>query len=208
MPDDELPGGVPANEAPIPHRKLQDARELRAMAHPLRVRILDLLFVDGPLTATDLSERLGESPANCSWHLRQLAKYGYVEETGGGTGRQRPWRPVLESRSWGGAVDEGELAAAGTALSEMMFRREIDERRAYQARFGSEPAEWQDAAFSSQSLAWLTVEELTALSGEIYRLFVRHIDRITDPAKRPEGARPVRLVGWASPARSWQQDES
>src|SRR5690606_21557592 len=63
-------------------RKIRDARVLRAVAHPLRLGILDELLKDGPLTATELAERLGETPANCSWHLRQLARYGFIEEAG------------------------------------------------------------------------------------------------------------------------------
>jgi DNA-binding IclR family transcriptional regulator len=53
-----------------------------------------------PATATQLAERVGESPANCSWHLRQLARYGFVEEAGGGTGREGPWRPVPGVCTW------------------------------------------------------------------------------------------------------------
>src|SRR4030088_3589210 len=69
-----------------------DPRALRALAHPLRLRLLELLVLRGPMTATEAADLLGESPANCSFHLRTLAKYGYVEEAGGGRGRQRPWR--------------------------------------------------------------------------------------------------------------------
>ena len=82
-------------------RKLRDAEELRVLAHPVRMRLLQALYERGSATATELAEMIGESPANCSWHLRQLAKYGFVEETGGGTGRNRPWRAVSHAPALG-----------------------------------------------------------------------------------------------------------
>ncbi|HYZ52738.1 MAG TPA: helix-turn-helix domain-containing protein [Streptosporangiaceae bacterium] len=67
---------------------LTDPRALRALAHPIRVSLVGLLRREGPLTATQAGAMLGESPASCSFHLRQLAKYGLVEEAGGGRGRE------------------------------------------------------------------------------------------------------------------------
>ncbi|HWJ42006.1 MAG TPA: helix-turn-helix domain-containing protein, partial [Solirubrobacterales bacterium] len=67
---------------------LTDPRALRAMAHPTRLELIGLLRRGGPLTATRAARQIGESPASCSFHLRQLAKYGLVEEAGGGRGRE------------------------------------------------------------------------------------------------------------------------
>ena len=58
------------------------------MAHPVRLRLLAELADLGQATATELAERTGESPANCSWHLRQLARYGFIEEAESGAGRR------------------------------------------------------------------------------------------------------------------------
>ncbi|MCQ4042544.1 ArsR/SmtB family transcription factor [Streptantibioticus rubrisoli] len=72
-----------------------DARSLRGLAHPLRMRIFEMLSLDGPATATRLSERLGENTGTVSWHLRHLAEHGFIEEeTGRGTRRERWWRRV------------------------------------------------------------------------------------------------------------------
>src|SRR5579862_6474412 len=71
--------------------KLTDPKAMRALAHPVRMALLDLIAVAGTLTATQASEALGESPANCAFHLRTLAKYGFAREAGGGRGRERPW---------------------------------------------------------------------------------------------------------------------
>jgi len=71
---------------------VNDLLALRALTHPARQSLLRALAAAGSATATELAGQIGESPANCSWHLRQLARYGFVTEAGGGTGRQRPWR--------------------------------------------------------------------------------------------------------------------
>src|SRR5262245_16825908 len=71
---------------------LTDPKAMRALAHPLRWALLEALAQAGTLTATQASEMLNESPANCAFHLRTLAKYGFVQEAGGGRGRERPWR--------------------------------------------------------------------------------------------------------------------
>ena len=73
-------------------RRLRDPRALTAVAHPVRMGIIELLTIEGAMTATELADRLDESPANCSWHLRKLAEHDFIEEAPGGTGRQRPWQ--------------------------------------------------------------------------------------------------------------------
>src|SRR3984893_15394384 len=59
-----------------PVRRIRDANTLRGLAHPVRIQLLEELALVGPMTATELAARVGESAANCSWHLRQLARYG------------------------------------------------------------------------------------------------------------------------------------
>src|ERR1700722_12506800 len=89
MSDDPATAGRPVNRSA---KRLRDPRALRALAHPTRLSLVGLLRVEGPLTAARAAELLGESSASMSFHLRQLAKYGLVEEAGGGKGRERPWR--------------------------------------------------------------------------------------------------------------------
>src|SRR4051794_41982796 len=81
--------GAPAGEGDAAgsrtsYRRLSDPRELQALAHPVRIGIMELLTVGGPLTATELADRLDETPANCSWHLRKLAEHAFVDEAGAG----------------------------------------------------------------------------------------------------------------------------
>ena len=191
----EKPGGKP------PLRELRDPMALRAMAHPVRLNIMEELAASGPATATELSERIGESAANCSWHLRQLARYGFIEEAVGGTGRQRPWQLVVESTRIT-TFDAGpELAAAGDAAAALLQARAYEALREWFTRRRSEPRTWQEASFSSHSLMWLTAEELAEIEQEVLEIATRHAERAGDPSRRPTGARPVRFTAAAFPMR-------
>ena len=77
---------------------IKSVGELKALSHPLRLDLLEAVTIHRQLTATQAAEIVGESPANCSWHLRQLAKYGFLEEVPGTTGRQRPWHVGVRAR--------------------------------------------------------------------------------------------------------------
>src|SRR5580698_10256418 len=70
-------------------RQLTDSRTLRALTHRVRIALIEALLLGGAMTATEVGEQIGESSTTCSFHLRQLAKYGFVEEAGGGKGRSR-----------------------------------------------------------------------------------------------------------------------
>jgi DNA-binding transcriptional ArsR family regulator len=185
-----------------PTREITDPTMLRAMAHPLRLKLLNDLVINGPSTATELAERHQESPANCSWHLRQLAKFGLIEEAADlpTKGRNRPWRWVPMGSRWGDATDSPELNLAGDELVTQLMGYEFAERQAWEARKRHEPKDWFDASFAVQSITWMTAEELAAVSEGIRELLMRHIERLNDPSARPEGARPVRFIAWGNPA--------
>ncbi|MDO8152568.1 transcriptional regulator [Isoptericola sp. b408] len=181
---------------PFPVRKISDPRELRALAHPVRFAIIDLL-AEGPLTATQCAERLGETPANCSYHLRQLEKYGHVFRADGGHGRERPWRARDEGITW----DEDGPAgvAARVALDEAVDEFRFDAWRRFRRRRAAEPEPWRRAALSTDVVAWLTPAELERVTQGLYDLFAPYEERDADPAARPEGARAVRLFAYAYP---------
>ena len=101
-------------------RKLTDPRAMRAVAHPVRIALLEVLGTEGPLTATQAGELIGESPTTCSFHLRQLAKYGFIEEVAGVAGRKRPWRLVHTGMSFSDVSDDPETRLAATALTRVL----------------------------------------------------------------------------------------
>jgi DNA-binding transcriptional ArsR family regulator len=175
-----------------------DARAMRALAHPLRVALLELMRRDGEITATRAAELLGESPGNMSWHLQTLAKYGFVEETGEGRGRSRPWRLASEGQSFDTGVADPEVAAAGEALERTFSERTYEQLREWWSRRLSYPVKWRRASFMSNSITYLTAAELAGITDEVNAIYTRYTDR-TDPEKRPAGALPVRLYAHGHP---------
>ena len=185
---------------PYSQRTLSDPRTLRAVAHPVRLGIMEQLAVHGPMTATELAARLDETPSNCSWHLRKLAEHGFVEEAEGGTGRNRPWQSASQGVRWGDPDESPELARASEALSQMMIEREVARFASSRARSRGDTAPWQEASTSSQSMLWLTADELNEINLAVRDLLLSRIDRFEHPERRPEGARICAFVAWGVPA--------
>jgi predicted ArsR family transcriptional regulator len=174
-------------------RQINDAKTMRALSHPVRIALLEMLGFEGPMTATEVGERIGESPTTCSFHLRQLAKYGLVEEAGGGKGRARPWRMKTLDIAIRGHDPEAELAA--DVLSGMILERQRDRYRTWLDTKAAYPSEWRKAAGESDFVLYLTAEELKQLRDEVNELFRPHLqERDTDPSKRPPGSVPVEMV--------------
>jgi DNA-binding transcriptional regulator GbsR (MarR family) len=188
-----------ATSGSTPHRRLRDPRELNALAHPVRMGIIEHLSISGPLTATELAERLGESPANCSWHLRKLAEHGFVEEAEGGTGRKRPWQVPGIGFTWNDPDAGPEQAQAAEALSEVAMQRALDRLSEARRRQGEETPEWQSASAGSEYAAWVTAEELKAMNDDIDAVLRRHLDRLREPRLRPPGSRLCEFVAWGVP---------
>jgi DNA-binding transcriptional ArsR family regulator len=172
---------------------------MRALAHPVRIALLEALGREGQLTATAAAELLDESPGNMSWHLQTLAKYGYVEEAGGGKGRRRPWRIASVSNRFRTAGDDPEFDAAGEALESAFVERAYGRLREWWSRRPSYSPVWRDAAYVSDSLAYLTAEELAEIGEEIAALYGRYRDRVLDKKLRPSEAQPIQLVAFGHP---------
>jgi predicted transcriptional regulator len=181
-----------------PQLDVTDPKAMRALAHPVRLALLDLFTVNQTLTATQAGELLGESPANAAFHLRTLARYGFVEETGGGRGRQRPWRMVSQRVYLKWEQESPQAAVAAAALrrswSEHLFQRAqraLDVSRPM-------PKGWEEARQATQDLTHLTAGELRELGNEVLALMSRYSGR-NDPANRPEGTEPVELLFFGYP---------
>ena len=161
---------------------------------------MELLTVDGPLTATELADRLDESPANCSWHLRKLAEHAFVEEAGGGIGRQRPWRVRSIGLAWDDVDATPSELRAGRALEEMLLQRQVTRFQQARAQLLDDgERDWAEAATSTQYASWLTLDELDELNTEIRSVLERYAGRLTDAGTRPAGSRLCELVSWGAP---------
>jgi DNA-binding transcriptional ArsR family regulator len=179
--------------------KLTDPRALRALAHPMRLGLVGLLRHEGPHTATEAAERLGESPASCSFHLRQLAKYGFVEEAGGGRGRRRPWRATAMFTSWPAMSDDPQLAAASEHLTRVIAERYLENLALWLEAKPAEPREWQAADLFGDAGIYVTPEELRALGDAVQKLVTPYLERTTKAELRPDAARFVTFINLAFP---------
>jgi|SRR5579875_1909706 len=184
-------------------REITDARTLRALAHPLRLALIEILWRDEAVSAAQAGRELGEPQANCSFHLRQLAKFGIVEEVEGHRGRARPWRLSASGLRFGGVQDDPETALAWAALEKLLRGRQTGRYRAWLEGRSGYSARWRAAAFHVNHVAWLTPDELDEISVEVNDLLTRRgRERRGDPAQRPADALPVELVSFAYPTRS------
>lgn len=190
--------GAPAGTWDEP-LKLTDPKAMRALAHPVRMALLDLLGVAGTLTATQAGEILGESPANCAFHLRTLAKYGFAREAGGGRGRERPWTRTRRTISISSTQqDNPQSALAAGALGAVYFERWVERaRRVFGGR--ERLPGWERATQMNRSAAFLTAEEAEQVGREIQQIIDRYEPRERDESRRPAGAQPVELAVFVSP---------
>jgi DNA-binding transcriptional ArsR family regulator len=185
--------------------RLTDAKAMRALAHPVRMALLELLSYRETLTATAASEALGESPANCAFHLRTLAKYGFVREAGGGKGRERPWTLTSRSVTLTTQQSDPQAALAADELSRLWFERWVDRARRAHGSANLLPG-WEEASGWSNRHVFLTPDETARLRGDISRLLLRYEDRLADPSLRPEGALPVEWTVFAVPVAAGLPD--
>lgn len=182
-------------------RRVTDARTMRALAHPVRLALLEALAHAGTLTATQASELLGESPANCAFHLRTLARYGYVEEAGGGRGRERPWRRAHIGLQISSGQEDPQAASAAREVVDFWLDRLLGRARAELSRRPSWPPEWRGNAWvgAASDLLYLTPAEASELSAEFARMCERFDERLDHPERRPPEAVPIELIKLAYP---------
>ncbi|MET9344314.1 winged helix-turn-helix domain-containing protein [Nonomuraea sp. NPDC003804] len=177
---------------------ISDPRTLKVVAHPLRVRLLGLLRAEGPATASSLARTVGESSGSTSYHLRELAKYGFIEEDPSDDARERRWRARHRFTAWNTAelsdTPEGKEAVA------IMHLRQIESiaRSMEEFQEGEWPVEWVEAAGMGDRLARLTPEGVK-----------EYFERVADLQRELEarygaapGAEQVYLGTTAFPRRS------
>jgi DNA-binding transcriptional ArsR family regulator len=168
-----------------------DAHNLRGLAHPLRARMLTILRESGPATATMLAEQLGQSSAATSYHLRQLAAYGFVvDDERPASGRQRWWRSAHRSTYFDTTGDESEEAQLlGMEYLRGVVRAAAARMEAWVDAMPGLPSEWRDAGNISDYRMQLTPQQAVALIEELDRMGVAR--RADDSTPAEPGARRV-----------------
>jgi hypothetical protein len=180
--------------------RLSDPLALRGYAHPTRLALIGLLRSDGPQTATRAAGAIGESVASCSYHLRQLAKHGLVEQAEGGRGREKPWRATAMVTDLDPDASDPATAAAAQSLQLALAEQYFELLARWIRTQPAEPEQWREAAHFGDTLLHLTAAELRNLHEQIGQLVQPYASRNEDPAGRPPGCRPVLLLRLAFPA--------
>ncbi len=160
------------------HRVVRlSATQIRTLAHPLRVRLLGILRVDGPATATTLARLLDTNTGATSYHLRQLAEVGLVtEETDRGTARQRFWRAAHEASTWQPTDfdDDPDARAAADWIGSEQLRCLGEQAEKWFAARDTASRAWREAATMGDALLTLSPTRLRALNDEIWEVIVKY----------------------------------
>jgi DNA-binding transcriptional ArsR family regulator len=194
------------DETPVePAVQVTDVRALRALAHPIRNRLLGQLRLSGPATASRLGRAIGESSGSTSYHLRQLADYGFVEEVEGqGTARERWWRARHRMTSWQAAdliAQEG-----GPEVQEEMTRLQIDQHArvldAWHTQKESLGPDWAAVASLNDHAMRLRPDQARELADELDAVLDRWVTE--HPADQPaDGTELVVVLTDLVPLEEW-----
>ena len=198
----DVTAAEPAEDGPAPEAgtldnpfMITDPRAMRAMAHPARIAILQHLVTVGPSTATECADIAGLSPSACSYHLRALARHGFVEEDADSAadGRHRPWRSRGVAFSFSDDPDQPEaVKAAARLLSESVQARVEEVRHEYLDRQADYPPEWRSAACQHNDVLHVTPDELAEVQMRLRAVLSDY--RRLDTADRPPGSRRVHAI--------------
>ncbi|TGZ18669.1 transcriptional regulator [Streptomyces sp. S816] len=193
-------------------RRIQDMGTLKALAHPLRMRLYRALTLTGTATASQLAEQVDEAVSLASYHLRKLAEHGLIEaaEPGSGDGRERWWRPASDGVRIRDEDfrDAPEQIAAHTAASRLFFAQRSDMYLRFLDERPHWGEQWAAGAVSSEAVLRLTPAELAELTGEMLAL-VRRYDELGRAAEAAgedagdaEGRENVAVHTYAFPFRT------
>jgi DNA-binding transcriptional ArsR family regulator len=180
---------------------ITDPKAMRALSHPVRLAILDLLRRDGPASATELAREIDASPSGISWHLRHLASFGLVRDSDPGPDRRyRRWEAVARGFRFQVPEDPNDLEGRSAArlLSQQMFLQagETPARWLAEVEPGLDPV-WRRLAGLSNTRVVLSADELAFIEAEIERVLAPYVTR--EAADRPPDGRRVRLMRYVLP---------
>jgi DNA-binding transcriptional ArsR family regulator len=183
-------------------RYLDDPVAIRALAHPLRHDLMGIIGRLGRATTAQAAQELGISHGLASHHLRQLAKYGFVEQVAGKDNRERPWRLVATSYSWAGATRSPEGMAAVDVVEQVYAEQVLERFLGWQQRRGGWPQVWRESTGMGRSTVYLTRAELTELAAAIDALLLRYTEErpLDEVAARPPGSVAVDFTIFVIPA--------
>ena len=177
--------------------ELTDPRAMRALAHPVRLAILELLHLQPTANATECARHIDESPQACSYHLRALAKWGFIRHVDSDDGRETRWTLAARNLHFSSVADDSpEFQAAASLLQRQVLERDNRTVTEYLEREAELDHDWRDAAAFSSGFILVTADELRELNKQVAQLLRRYGVNRSDP---PEGARRVDVMLRALP---------
>lgn len=182
-------------------RIVPDATALKALTHPVRLRMLGMLRIDGPATATQLAERLGLNSGATSYHLRQLAQHGFIEEMPDQPSRRdRWWQSRHESTSFFENVGTPEEFDSSVAFAQAALTQQVQLMQQAQDEFTRLPPEWQATTQISDFTIALTAEQAKALKDRLVDLLWQAMREAPAPGSDlPPGVEPFTVMLHAFP---------
>jgi DNA-binding transcriptional ArsR family regulator len=189
----------PTATGPTATLRTSDPAVLRALAHPLRVEILAIIDEVGEATASEVAERTGQTVANCSFHLRSLAKAGFIERAPD-RGREKPWRSAHRQRDLRPDPDDAASVRESGVISAAYIQHEAGRlTRFFTGDPRDMPPEWVPAVTVNSATFWATADEMRQFSEEVNHLVDRFAGRTQDPSLRPAGAVRGRFFATVNP---------
>lgn len=178
-------------------RRITEPAALAALAHPVRLELINYLMSSGPATASACARAVGDTPSNCSYHLRTLAKFGLVGEVVSADGRERPWRALVTGFATGPADPAAPMPPEAVRMLAVSVQRDQQLTRDYLAHRDDVPPGWRGAdAYATYTLR-MTPQELTALGERLDALIRPYIAATREEA--PDGSALVHLNVHAFP---------
>ncbi|MEH0936633.1 ArsR/SmtB family transcription factor [Micromonospora psammae] len=180
-------------KATPPREVRLDHRQVRVLAHPLRMRLLGALRTNGPATATALAELLDTNTGATSYHLRQLAEVGLVaEDPDRGSGRQRWWQAAHDVTNWEPTDfdDDPDARAAIQWIHGDQVRLLVERAERWLAVEHEWSPAWRDALGMGDIFLTIPAHRMEALKAEVWQVLERYHDE-ADPTE--PGAEPVHV---------------
>jgi DNA-binding transcriptional ArsR family regulator len=168
-------------------KHLTEPDALEALAHPVRLDIINFLMANGPATASTCARAVGDSPSNCSYHLRALAKFGLVSEAPSSDGRERPWQALIT----GFDTDPEQMSPQAAKLLAISVQRDQKITRDYLAVRDQQPEKWRAADGYSTYTLRMTPTELNELGSQLDALIRPYISATREDS--PDEAELVHL---------------
>lgn len=163
---------------------ISDPDAIAALTHPVRLNLLDYLMASGPATASACARAVGDTPSNCSYHLRLLAKYGWVAAGVSADARERPWRALITGFSVGGSSDDPDSPSGRRAAALAALSLHLDQQLARDAlaRLAELSPSWRRASAHNSYTLRMTAAELTELTDRLDALIRPYIAATRDDA--------------------------